>query len=127
MMDAVVAHGTDVRPDRRRQRGPAQRVGGFSDLQFIETPATIADQWRSGWSQAAGASSSSFRIFRAVDDSVDHLVPELQRRDLLRCEYEGKTLAGKLSAFLAREPVFPGAVMNTLCLGRVTTHPCAAV
>jgi hypothetical protein len=94
MMDAVVAQGTDVRPDRRRQRSSAQRVSGFSDLQFIETPATIADQWRSGWSRAAGASSSSFRIFRAVDDSVDHLVAELHRRDLLRREYEGKTLRG---------------------------------
>jgi hypothetical protein len=31
-----------------------------------------------------------------LDDFVDHVVPELQRRGLFRREYEGKTLRGNL-------------------------------
>jgi FMN-dependent oxidoreductase (nitrilotriacetate monooxygenase family) len=76
----------------------AQRVGGFSGLQMIGTPAMIADQMEE-WVSTEG--SDGFNVMfpylpGGLDDFVDQVVPELQRRGLFRREYEGVTLRENL-------------------------------
>ena len=76
----------------------AQRVGGRTGLQFVGTPETIADAMEE-WLETEG--SDGFTIMfpflpAGVDDFVDLVVPELQRRGLFRREYEGKTLRENL-------------------------------
>jgi FMN-dependent oxidoreductase (nitrilotriacetate monooxygenase family) len=80
-------------------RQMAQYVGGsFSVLEFIGTPTTIADQMEE-WLVTEGC--DGFNVMfpylpGGLDDFVDLVVPELQRRGLFRCEYEGKTLRENL-------------------------------
>ncbi|QQS11200.1 MAG: LLM class flavin-dependent oxidoreductase [Rhodospirillales bacterium] len=82
----------------------AQRLGGFAGLSFVGTPATIADQMEE-WLHEEG--SDGFNVMfpylpAGLDDFVDRVVPELQRRGLFRREYEGRTLRENLG--LARPP-----------------------
>ncbi|MBL8675746.1 MAG: LLM class flavin-dependent oxidoreductase [Rhodospirillales bacterium] len=82
----------------------AQRLGGFAGLSFVGTPATIADQMEE-WLREEG--SDGFNVMfpylpAGLDDFVDRVVPELQRRGLFRREYEGRTLRENLG--LARPP-----------------------
>ena len=77
----------------------AQYVGGsFSTLQIIGTPNTIVDKMEE-WFESAGC--DGFNIMfpylpDGLDDFVDKIVPELQRRGLFRREYEGATLRENL-------------------------------
>jgi len=76
----------------------AQRVGGFSGLAFVGTPATIADQMAE-WLARDG--SDGFNVMfpylpGGLDDFVDKVVPELQRRGIYRRDYEGATLRENL-------------------------------
>jgi alkanesulfonate monooxygenase len=76
----------------------AQRLGGYSGLAFVGTPATIADEMEE-WLRTEG--SDGFNVMfpylpGGLDDFVDRVVPELQRRGLFRTEYEGKTLRENL-------------------------------
>ena len=76
----------------------AQRVGGYSGLAFVGTPGTIADQMEEWLLTEA---SDGFNIMfpylpGGLDDFVDRVVPELQRRGLFRLEYEGATLRENL-------------------------------
>ena len=69
----------------------AQRVGGYGGLSFIGTPATIADQMEE-W--LVTNASDGFNIMfpflpQGLDDFVDKVVPELQRR-----ASSGKTTKG---------------------------------
>jgi N-acetyl-S-(2-succino)cysteine monooxygenase len=62
------------------------------------TPETIADRLEE-WFEAGGA--DGFNVMPpylpgALDDFVDRVVPELQRRGIFRKEYEGKTLRDNL-------------------------------
>jgi alkanesulfonate monooxygenase SsuD/methylene tetrahydromethanopterin reductase-like flavin-dependent oxidoreductase (luciferase family) len=72
----------------------AQRIGGVSGLQMVGTPAMIADQMEQ-WLVEEG-SDGFIVVFpylpAGLDDFVDKLVPELQRRGIFRREYEGTTL-----------------------------------
>ncbi|WP_437901712.1 LLM class flavin-dependent oxidoreductase [Sorangium sp. So ce124] len=82
----------------------AQRLGGFGGLAFVGTPGTIADQMEE-WLIQNGC--DGFNIMfpylpGGLDDFVDRVVPELQRRGLFRREYEGRTLRENLG--LARPP-----------------------
>jgi FMN-dependent oxidoreductase (nitrilotriacetate monooxygenase family) len=82
----------------------AQRVGSYSGLAFVGTPQTIADEMET-WLHERG--SDGFNIMfphlpGGLDDFVDRVVPELQRRGLFRTEYEGATLRENLG--LARPP-----------------------
>jgi len=76
----------------------AQRLGGYSGLAIVGTPATIADEMQEWLTTEA---SDGFTIMfpylpGGLDDFVERVVPELQRRGLFRREYEGKTLRENL-------------------------------
>ena len=76
----------------------AQRLGGFAGLAFVGTPRSIADQMEE-WlvTEASDGFNVMFPYLPAgLDDFVDQVVPELQRRGLFRREYEGKTLRENL-------------------------------
>ena len=71
----------------------AQRLGGYSGLCIMGTPEMIADEMEE-WLETRG--SDGFTIMfpylpGGLDDFIDRVIPELQRRDLFRREYEGKT------------------------------------
>ena len=72
----------------------AQRLGGYAGLAFVGTPKTIADgmeEWREA--RAADGFNVMFPYLpQGLDDVVDKLIPELQRRGLFRREYPGTTL-----------------------------------
>jgi FMN-dependent oxidoreductase (nitrilotriacetate monooxygenase family) len=76
----------------------AQRLGGFSGLSFVGTPKSIADEMEE-WLYSDG--SDGFNVMfpylpPGLDDFVDKVVPELQRRGIFRREYEGRTLRENL-------------------------------
>jgi FMN-dependent oxidoreductase (nitrilotriacetate monooxygenase family) len=76
----------------------AQRLGGYSGLAFVGTPKTIADSMEE-W--LIGEGCDGFNVMfpylpEGLDDFVDNVVPELQRRGLFRREYEGRTLRENL-------------------------------
>ncbi len=91
----------------------AQRVGGYSGLAFVGTPATIADQMEEWlFTEASDGFNIMFPYLPAgLDDFVYRVVPELQQRGLFRREYEGATLRENLG--LPRPPnrFFPGATV----------------
>ncbi len=81
--------------DHMTVRQLAQYVGGsFGTLEMIGTPAMVADQMEE-WLATNGC--DGFNVMfpylpGGLDDFVDRVVPELQRRGLFRREYEGRTL-----------------------------------
>ena len=84
--------------DNLTVRQLAQRLGGFAGLSFVGTPQTIAEQMEQ-WLMEEG--SDGFNVMfpylpQGLDDFVDRVVPELQRRGLFRKEYEGTTLRENL-------------------------------
>ena len=85
--------------DNLTVRQMAQYVGGsFSTLEIVGTAQTIADEMEA-W--LLGDACDGFNIMfpflpDGLDDFVDQVVPELQRRGLFRREYEGKTLRENL-------------------------------
>ena len=67
-------------------------------MEMVGTPTTIVDQMEE-WFNSSGC--DGFNIMfpylpEGLDDFVDKIVPELQRRDLFRHEYEGTTLRENL-------------------------------
>ncbi len=76
----------------------AQRLGSYGGMKIVGTPKTIADtmeQW------LAERGSDGFNIMfpfvpEGLDDVVDKVVPELQRRGIFRRDYEGPTLRDNL-------------------------------
>ena len=82
----------------------AQRLGGYGGLAFVGTPSVIADQMEE-WLVSGG--SDGFNVMfpylpEGLDDFVDKVVPELQRRGIFRRAYEGRTLRENLG--LPRPP-----------------------
>ena len=77
----------------------AQYVGGsFSSLEITGTAQTIADTMEQWFVEGA---CDGFNIMfpflpEGLDDFVDKVVPELQKRGLFRREYEGQTLRENL-------------------------------
>ncbi|HEY0522151.1 MAG TPA: LLM class flavin-dependent oxidoreductase [Stellaceae bacterium] len=93
-----------ARRDGLTVRQLAQRLGGYSGLAMVGTPAMIADRMEE-WLLAEG--SDGFNVMfpylpEGLDDFVDRVVPELQRRGIFRREYEGRTLRENLG--LPRPP-----------------------
>jgi FMN-dependent oxidoreductase (nitrilotriacetate monooxygenase family) len=76
----------------------AGRLGGYGGLGMMGTPQMIADQMEE-W-LTTGASDGFNVMFPylpgGLDDFVDKVVPELQRRGIFRTEYEGRTLRENL-------------------------------
>ena len=88
-----------ARRDNLTVRQLAQYVGGsFGVLEMIGTPSMIAtemEEWLK--TEACDGFNIMFPYLPGgLDDFVDKVVPELQRRGLLRREYEGKTLRENL-------------------------------
>jgi alkanesulfonate monooxygenase len=89
--DALVAL---ARRDNLTVRQLAQFVGGYGGLQMVGTAEDIADTMEE-WLETEA--SDGFNIMfptvpAGLDDFVDLVVPALQRRGILRREYEGMTL-----------------------------------
>ncbi len=83
----------------------AQRLGGYSGLSFVGTAKTIADEMEE-WLVSRG--SDGFNIMfpylpAGLDDFVERVVPELQRRGIFRSEYQGKTLRENLGLARPRD------------------------
>ena len=98
---------------RRRNmtvRQLAQYVGGnYGTLEMIGTPAMIADQMEE-WLLTEG--SDGFNVMfpflpAGLDEFVERVVPELQRRGLFRREYEGHTLRENLGLPRPANRFFP--------------------
>ena len=93
-----------ARAEKLTIRQLAARAGSYAGLAFVGTPATIADEMEQ-WLVERG--SDGFNIMfpwlpGGLDDFVDRVVPELQRRGLFRRDYEGTTLREHLG--LPRPP-----------------------
>jgi FMN-dependent oxidoreductase (nitrilotriacetate monooxygenase family) len=87
----------------------AQRLGGYAGLALVGTPATIADEMEA-WFE--GRACDGFNVMfpylpMGLDDFVDRVVPELQRRGLFRREYEGRTLRENLGLPRPANRFFP--------------------
>jgi alkanesulfonate monooxygenase len=100
-MPARAAASASIELARRENltvRQLAQRLGGYGGLAFVGTPETIADSMEE-WLTTRG--SDGFNVMfpylpEGLDDFVDKVVPELQRRGLFRTEYAGRTLRENL-------------------------------
>jgi FMN-dependent oxidoreductase (nitrilotriacetate monooxygenase family) len=85
--------------DKLTVRELAQLVGGsLGGLELIGTPTQIADRMEE-WLIEEG--SDGFNVLFShvpggLDEFVDQVIPELQRRDIFRREYEGRTLRENL-------------------------------
>jgi len=88
----------------------AQWIGGnYGTLDLIGTPATIADEMEA-WleTRACDGFNVMFPFLpQGLDDFVDRVVPELQRRGLFRRAYEGNTLRENLGAPRPPNRFFP--------------------
>jgi alkanesulfonate monooxygenase len=87
----------------------AQRFGGYAGLAMVGTPTTIADTTEE-WLTTEG--SDGFNVMfpylpEGLDDFVDRVVPELQRRGIFRREYAGKTLRENLGLKRPANRFFP--------------------
>lgn len=76
----------------------AQRVGAYGGLEFVGSPSQIADRMQEWLEEEAcdGFNVMFHTVPEGLDDFVDSVVPELQRRGLFRREYEGATLRENL-------------------------------
>jgi FMN-dependent oxidoreductase (nitrilotriacetate monooxygenase family) len=76
----------------------AQIAGSYGGLALVGPPAMIADQMEEWlYSEACDGFNIMFPyVPGGLDDFVNQVVPELQRRGLFRREYEGKTLRENL-------------------------------
>jgi FMN-dependent oxidoreductase (nitrilotriacetate monooxygenase family) len=89
----------------------AQRLGGYGGAAFVGTPQTIADQMEE-WlvTEACDGFNIMFPFLPAgLDDFVDKVIPELQRRGIFRTEYEGNTLRENLGLPRPDNRFFPSA------------------
>ena len=87
----------------------AQALGSYGGLALVGTAKTIADQMEAYFTAHA---CDGFNIMfpfvpEGLDDFVDQVVPELQRRGLFRREYEGKTLRENLGVPRPSNRFFP--------------------
>ncbi len=87
-----------ARRDNLTIRQLAAKAGSYSGLAFVGTAASIADEMERWLDERA---SDGFNIMfpylpEGLDDFVDKVVPELQRRGIFRKEYEGSTLRDHL-------------------------------
>jgi alkanesulfonate monooxygenase len=87
----------------------AQRLGGFAGLAMVGTPKTIADEMEE-WLMTEASDGFNIQfpdLPGGLNDFVDKVVPELQRRGLFRTEYEGTTLRENLGLPRPQNQFFP--------------------
>ena len=87
----------------------AQRLGGYAGLALVGTPETIADEMEQ-WLEGRGCDGFNImfpHVPAGLDDFVDKVVPELQRRGLFRQDYEGTTLRDHLGLKRPGNRFFP--------------------
>jgi FMN-dependent oxidoreductase (nitrilotriacetate monooxygenase family) len=80
--------------DNLTVRQLAQRLGGYGGAAIVGTPKTIADTMEE-WLETRACDGFNIMfpyVPGGLDDFVEQVVPELQRRGLFRKEYEGTTL-----------------------------------
>ena len=87
-----------ARAENLTVRQLASIAGSFGGLTMVGTAADVADRMEE-W--LATRASDGFNVMfhtvpEGIEDVVDRLVPELQRRGLFRREYEGRTLRENL-------------------------------
>jgi alkanesulfonate monooxygenase len=87
----------------------AQIAGGYGGSGFTGTPQTIADEMEEWFETRAcdGFNVMFPYVPGGLDDFVDHVVPELQRRGLFRTEYTGTTLRDHLGLPRPKNQYFP--------------------
>ncbi len=87
-----------ARRDNLTVRQLAQIAGSYGGHALVGTAEMIADQMEEWlYSDACDGFNIMFPyVPGGLDDFVDRVVPELQRRNLFRREYEGKTLRDNL-------------------------------
>jgi FMN-dependent oxidoreductase (nitrilotriacetate monooxygenase family) len=93
----------------------AQRIGSYGGLAFIGTPQAIADEMEQ-WLTEEGA--DGFNIMfpylpEGLNDFVDQVIPELQRRGIFRKEYEGKMLRENLGLVRPVNQFFEAVASDT--------------
>ena len=106
--------GRDRLVDVARERNLTIRqlaltVGGYGGLSFVGPASLIADEMEQWLEEEA---SDGFNIMfpylpEGLDDFVDKVIPELQRRGLFRTEYEGATLRENLGLTRPANRFFP--------------------
>jgi alkanesulfonate monooxygenase len=104
--DRVVAR---ARRDNLTVRQLAQILGAYGGLAMVGTAKTIADKMEEYFDAHA---CDGFNIMfpwvpGGLDEFVDNVVPELQRRGVFRKEYEGKTLRENLGVPRPPNRFFP--------------------
>jgi len=87
----------------------AQMAGGYGGLQMVGTAEEIANEMQA-WLE--GEASDGFNVMfhsvpEGLDDFVDLVVPELQRRGIFRKMYEGRTLRDHLGLARPANRFFP--------------------
>ena len=87
----------------------AQRYGGYSGLAFVGTPESIADEMTQWLAEEAcdGFTVVLPYLPQGLNDIVERLVPELQRRGIFRRDYEGTTLRAHLGLPRPSNRFFP--------------------
>jgi FMN-dependent oxidoreductase (nitrilotriacetate monooxygenase family) len=98
-----------ARREKLTVRQLAQMVGGFGGFEMVGTAAEVADTMQS-WLET-GASDGFNIMFptmpAGLDDFVQLVVPELQRRGIFRTEYAGTTLRDHLGLPRPKNQFFP--------------------
>jgi FMN-dependent oxidoreductase (nitrilotriacetate monooxygenase family) len=87
-----------ARRENMTVRQLAQRLGGHGGLAMLGTPKMIADQMEE-WLVTRGSDGFTLQfpfLPQGLDEVIERVVPELQRRGLFRREYEGATLRENL-------------------------------
>jgi FMN-dependent oxidoreductase (nitrilotriacetate monooxygenase family) len=87
----------------------AQRLGGYAGSAMVGTPVTIADTMQE-WLETNAC--DGFNVMfpylpDGLDEFVNRVVPELQRRGIFRREYEGRTLRENLGLPRPESRFFP--------------------
>ncbi len=98
-----------ARRDNLTVRQLAQILGAYGGLALVGTAKTIVDRMEEYFHEHA---CDGFNIMfpwvpGGLDEFVDQVVPELQRRKLFRKEYEGKTLRENLGVPRPTNRFFP--------------------
>ncbi|HEX3861710.1 MAG TPA: LLM class flavin-dependent oxidoreductase [Stellaceae bacterium] len=98
-----------ARRDNLTVRQLAQIAGSYGGLAMVGTPSMIVDQMEEWF---FGEACDGFNIMfpwvpGGLDEFVDRVVPEMQRRGLFRREYEGRTLRENLGLPRPDNQFFP--------------------